>query len=272
VFGTFLAAAASAGCAASLATLQPAHVAPRGHGQVTAGFEVGLPTGTLGRVIDSAEPLVNRARERALTDEEVQQLLDVGVNVAASPPSFGQHFAAAYVPIDRTEVQLRYAGGGWRLGARYQPLRHEDGPFDMVVGFGAARATAGIPYDDVVPYLDARDFTRWTFDLPVLIGTSRSWFRAWVGPKMLYSRFDTRLAITLPNNPPEVASLAGHAWYFGGQGGFAIGYRYVFLGVELTMARLSGDATATGLTEAPSHRTDISGMVYYPALALMGEF
>ena len=265
---------ASAGCAASLATLQPAHVAPRGHGQVTAGVEVGVPTGTIAQAIDAAQTLADQADDRALTEPEIPRLFHAGVNLTASPPSFGQHFAAAYTVVDRTEVQVRYAGGGWRLGGRFQPLRHEDGPFDLVVGFGAARATTGLPLNDIVQYLGVDDFTRWTFDLPVLLGTSRRWFRTWVGPRFMYSRFGTRLAITLPNNAAERASLEGHVWYFGAQGGFAVGYRYVFLGVELTMARLFGDASAsaTGSTAIMSRRTDVSGTVVYPALALMGEF
>lgn len=262
------------GCAPSLATLQPAHVAPRGHAQATLGMEIAIPTGTIARVVDAGESLANEARNRSLSDAEIAQLFDAGVNVASSPPSIGQHLAVAYSVSDQAEVGIRYAGGGWRLGGRYQLLRHEqeEHPFDMVVGFGVARSTTAIPLGDVVPYLEARDFTRWTFDVPLLIGTSRSWFRAWTGPKFLYSRFDTAVAITLPMNATEMGSLQGHAYYVGAQGGFAIGYRHVFLGIELTMGQLSGSATLVTMLSVPTPPTDISGFVIYPAFALMGEF
>lgn len=240
--------------------------------QATAGMEIGIPTGTVDRVIDSGRTLASQANDRMLTDAEVDQLFDAGVNLVASPPSVGQHFALAYTVVDRTEVQVRYAGGGWRLGGRRQLLRHEDGPFDLVVGLGVARATNAIPFGDYVPYVEAEDFTRWTFDLPALIGTSRSWFRVWVGPRLLYSRFGTRVTVTLPNNPVEGGQLEGHAFYFGGQGGVAVGYRYAFFGVELTMGELRGSATTTPLLSAPTRTTDVNGFVVYPAFALMGEF
>ena len=73
-------------------------------------------------------------------------------------------------------------------------------------------------------------------------------------------------------NPVAYGSLDGHARYLGGQGGFAVGYRHVFVGFELTVTRISGSATMTTSLDVPSRSTDISGMVVYPAVALLGEF
>ncbi|MBC8133194.1 MAG: hypothetical protein H7X95_09465 [Deltaproteobacteria bacterium] len=259
-------------CAPSLATLQPAHVAPQGHVQATAGMEIAIPTGTIAKVFEVGESLAGEARTRMLSDAEIARLFNTGVTIAASPPSIGQHFAIAYSLLDRTEIGIRYAGGGWRLGGRYQFLRHEEGPFDLVVGLGVARSTTSIPLGNVVPFLEASDFTRWTIDVPILIGTSRSWFRVWTGPKFLYSRFDTSVAVTLPMNAVETGSLRGHATYVGAQGGFAVGYRHVFLGFELTLGQLSGSANVATMLSVPTPPTDISGFVVYPSFALMGEF
>jgi hypothetical protein len=260
------------GCAPSLATLQPAHVAPKGHVQAVAGFEIGVPTGTIARTVDVGQSLGKQAQSRQLTDAEVIQIFDAGVNWVSSPPSVGQHFAVAYTLVDRVEVEIRYAGGGWRLGGRYQVLDRASGPFDMVLGFGAARSTVEVPLSDQIPYLTNRDFKRWTFDLPALIGTSRDWFRTWVGPRILYSRFEAGLTAALPMNPVEAAALEGHALYVGGQGGVAVGYRHAFIGVELTLAELFGSASASTTVSIPAHSTDISGFVVYPAMALMVEF
>jgi hypothetical protein len=49
----------------------------------------------------------------------------------------------------------------------------------------------------------------------------------------------------------------------------------VFFGVELTMGQLKGSATTTTTTTALTaltRKTDLSGVVVYPAFALMGEF
>jgi hypothetical protein len=235
-------------------------------------MEVAIPTGTVGKVVDAARTVADMAQTQDITDEQKGQLLDAGMNLLASPPSVQPLFSIAYTIADRTEIGLRYAGAGWRLGGRYQPLRHQDGPFDLVLGLGAARATTPIPVDKVLPVLEASDFTRYTFDLSVLMGTFRDLFRVWAGPKVLYSRFDSTLRLTLVQMETQLATFEGDAVYFGGQAGVAVGYRYVFFGAELTMGELSGSATATTTLMAARRRTDISGFVVYPAFALMGEF
>lgn len=262
----------AAGCAPSLATLQPAHVAPRGHAQATLGVEIGVPKGTVDDVIGAGRRLAEAAQSGTITDEQKWQLFDAGVNLVASPPSASQHLAIAYTIVDRTELSLRYVGGGWRLGGRYQIFSHTDAPLDVVVGFGAARSTTPIPAGDVLPVLKVDDFTRWTFDLPLLAGTSNEWFRVWFGPRLMYSRFDTALRLELVQDETVMASFHGSALYYGGQIGAAVGYRHVFFGVELTLAGMSGTAAAITTLAIPTRRTELQGFIIYPAFGLLGEF
>lgn len=265
--------ALSPGCAPSLATLQPAHVAPRGHLQVTAGLEVAVPTGTLVSAVDAGRTLAGSARSQTLSAQDQGRLFDAGVTFAASPVAVVPHFSLSYGVYDRTEVGLRYSGDAWRLGGRYQLLAHEQDPLDMVVGVGVSRAATAVPVGDVIPVLTVDDFVRWTSDLSLLVGTSRSWFRVWAGPKLVYTTFDTSLRAELYMNEQQLATFQGHGLYYGGQGGVALGYRKLFLGVELTLMELSGTARTSATTLATGARTtDISGFVVYPAFALMGEF
>lgn len=271
--GCGLALALAMGCAPSLATLQPAHVAPRGHLQVTAGLEVAVPTGTLVSAVDAGRTLAGSARTQALSAQDQARLFDAGVTFAASPVAVVPHFALSYGIYDRTEVGLRYSGDAWRVGGRYQLLAHEQDPLDMVVGLGLSRAATAVPVGDVIPVLSVDDFTRWTGDVSLLVGTSRSWFRVWAGPKLVYTAFDTSLRAELYMNEQQLATFQGHGLYYGGQGGVALGYRKLFLGVELTLMELSGTASTSATTLAIGSRTtDISGFVVYPAFALMGEF
>jgi hypothetical protein len=265
-------ALAATGCAPSLATMQPARVGPQGSVQVTAAMEVAIPTGTISRTLDVATTISDRALNGdPISEADRQQLFTAAVNVLASPPSLSPLFAVAYAVRDRIEVGLRYAGQGWRLGARYQPLRHEDGPFDLVVGAGVARSAYKIPLAEFISVLEVDDFTRWTIDVPVTVGASRSWFRTWIGPKLVYSRFDTAVRLVIPNEVPEVVSFDGHSTFIGGVGGVALGYRNLFFGIELTVGRLSG-STATALSTAGVLRSaDVGGTVVYPAFGLMGE-
>ena len=175
------------------------HVAPKGHFQGTAAMEIGVPTGTLSQTIDTGKALAEAAARRmSLTPDEERRVFEAGVNFLAVPPAIGPQLAMAYVPLDRFEVGIRNAGGGWRLGARYQLLSHEDGPFDLTVGVGVSRSTYKVPVASAIPVLDVDDFTRYTIDTPILVGTSRSWFRVWAGPRFLYSSFSTVMRLSIP--------------------------------------------------------------------------
>src|SRR5262245_2403890 len=271
----------AAGCAPSLSTMQPAHVAPKGHLQATVGLEISAPTATITDLIDTAKTLSTTAGNRDLMPAEEQQVFEAGVNTVVVPPSVGYHLAANYTLIDNLELGLRYAGGGWRLGSRYQILHRETGPFDLTFGLGVARSAYKIPIASSIPILEVEDFTRYTIDVaPLQIGTSRSWFRLWAGPKFLYSRFSTALRLSIPFIAEiDLASFEGHAIYYGGQAGMAFGYRYLFFAVELTMAGISGtadvktaDLSRDGSMMPVARSADLSGFVIFPTFGLIGQF
>jgi hypothetical protein len=158
------------------------------------------------------------------------------------------------------------------VGARYQLLDHERGPFDLTVGLGVSRFSFSFPLSDQIPGLSLSDFTRWQLDVPILVGTSRDWYRVWAGPKLLVTSFSTELALKLPGDT-TLARFDGTAAFVGGQGGFALGYRRLFVAFELTLAEALGSAhlTAVGLTP-PTHDTHISSFTIFPSLGLMAEF
>ena len=95
----------------------------------------------------------------------------------------------------------------------------------------------------------------------------------WAGPKVVYSRFSTAMRLSIPGgrsriSPPSTANT----FYYGGQGGVAFGYRYIFFAVELTMAQMFGSAAVTSAPAGIARAADLSGLVIYPAFGLMGEF
>jgi len=107
--------------------------------------------------------------------------------------------------------------------------------------------------------------------VPMLIGTSHDFVRVWIGPKLLFTWFETQLTLQIPDDV-SVARFDGHATYLGGQGGLALGYKHAFLAVELTIAESFGSArtTVTGF-DPPSHDTKISTLIVYPSIGLMLE-
>lgn len=261
-----------AACAPSLAGLQPAHVAPAGHVQAAAAFELGVPTGAIHDVVETSRTLGEIAQTQTISTAQRAQLLDAGMSLAASPPAFGPHFALAYGAVPGVELGLRYAVGTWRLGTRYQLLDRTSGPCDLVVGLGLSRSSQGVPADEVLQVVSIDDVTRWTLDVPLLAGTGRSWYRAWIGPKLLFSTLSTAVRLDLAQGEVVAAGFAGRTLYYGGQAGFAIGYRNVFLALELTVARMAGSAhIVDGTAEFVNRSIDLTGTAIYPAVGLIGE-
>ena len=262
-------------CAPSLSTFQTAAVPPKGHFAVAAGFEGSLPVGTLLDAVDTGKDLGGKVeRGETLTTDEKWRMFDAGMQLLLSPPSAGYHLSAAYVPVERWEVSLRYAGSALRLGTRYQLLDRATGPFDMSAGIGVSRFTYALPISDYIPVLKIDDFTRWQIDVPVLIGMQNRFFRFWAGPRFVATFFDTAMRLDLGAADVVLASMSGNAYYLGGQSGIGLGYRWIFLAFELTVTEMVGHAqvNAPAITDAPSRDLALSGLVIYPSIGLMGEF
>lgn len=269
------AALAISACAPPLSTFQTARIPPKGTTEAVAGFEASLPVGTLSDVVQAGKDVAAKGNSgQSLTADEKWQLFDAGTAVLLSPPSFGYHFMLAYVPTDKLEIGLRYAGGALRLGARYQLLTRENGPFDMNAGIGIARFGSGISIINYVPGLEVGSFSRWQIDVPVLIGTQNRWFRAWTGPRFVATFFDASLTLDLRSQAPTTAAIEGHAYYLGGQGGVGVGYRWLFVAFEMTLAEMLARAyaSAPAISDAPTRTIAPSGFVIYPSVGLMGEF
>ncbi|EYF04756.1 Hypothetical protein CAP_4232 [Chondromyces apiculatus DSM 436] len=265
------------GCAPSLSTFQPAHVARKGHVQIEAGSDISIPTSGVGRLVDAAEALVDVAEQRELRDEEKQTLFDAGAALAINALSPVPHVGLAYTPVDKLEVSVRYSGA-LRLGLRYQFLTKARHGVDLSAGFGAARYTLAFPVSSVLGILELEDFERWQFDIPILVGKSGDWYRLWGGPKGMFTTFGTQLVLTTPevsgsstSQETQLASFDGTAFYLGAQGGVALGYKYVFVGFELSMAYLAAASEMTVLGQ-PVHAVDLDSLVVAPGIALMMEF
>jgi hypothetical protein len=262
------------GCAPPLSTFQTARIAPKGTWAAAVGLEGSVPLGTLGDIVDSGENLGVRASHgETLSSNEKWQVFGAGMQLLLGPPSVGYHFMAAYVPVDRVEVSLRYAGSALRLAGRYQVLYRETAPFDMAIGLGIARFSYGVPMGSYIPVLKVDSFSRWQIDVPWLIGTQNRWFRAWTGPRFLATFFDAGLRFETSSQTVG-ASMSGSAFFVGGQGGLGVGYRWLFVAFELTVAEMLGGAQtrAPGIADSPTRDLELNGLVIYPSFGLMGEF
>jgi hypothetical protein len=272
-----LALFSSLGCAPALSGMQPAHVAAKHHAQAEFGMDVSIPTGTITDAIDAAQTLVSAAKERQLTEAEVQQVYQAAGATLLNPPSATPHVGLGFTVVNNLEISLRYATSSLRLGGRYQFLNKEKHGIDASAGLGLGYFILPLPLGDTLKIIELEDFTRFQLDIPVVFGTRGSWYRLWGGPRFMYTRFGTELKLTLPEIPGvspgevQLASFGGNGFYVGGQAGVAVGYKYVFLGFELTFVRLIMNGNLEVL-QKPVTNIDLSSNIVYPALGLMGEF
>lgn len=263
------------GCATSLSGFQPAHVGPRGQVRVEIGEDVSIPTGAIASTIDAGKALVALARDRMLTENEKIQLFGAGVNVGLNPPGFVEHIGASYNFADRWELSLRYAGGGGRIASRYQIRAQETDGFDLSVGLGVARTSTSFPIDEVLDIIEVDGFERWQIDLPALVGWHNDFFRFWMGPRLSLTSYSAALVLhgqSAPGAEPsrDVARVEGSGTFIGVQLGGAVGYRWVFLAIELTTTRFGGHAELDVFGRRAS--ADTSSWVFQPGIGLMGEF
>jgi hypothetical protein len=264
-----------AGCAPALSSFTPAHVAPRKHVQAEVGFDVSVPTGTIGEVVDAGEALADSAQGRELSESEQEQLFRAGAALALNPPSATPHVGFGYSVLDHFEINGRYSIGALRVGARYQLLEQAPDGIDLTAGLGAARYVYEFPISDQIPLVHLEDFTRWQLDFPVLVGKHGNWYRIWAGPRVLLTFYGTELTFEQPeiagvtSEKTVAASLDGVAAYVGGQVGAAIGYKYAFFGFELTCAKFWTNAELK--LPGREQDVDLESLIIYPGFALMLE-
>jgi hypothetical protein len=270
-----LVGATGAGCAPALSSFAPAHVGPKGQWTPRVGVDIAIPTGGIGSLVDAGKTLAGAARTRTLEQDEKVRLLAAGMNLALNTPALLQHWGVAYNPVDRWETSLDYAGGAWRLGGRHQWLAQEEDGADLSVGVGLSRYARDFPIADIIDIIDLDGYRRWTLDLPIAIGRHGSYYRVWTGPKVAFMHQSAALVLHNPARADvaahdDVASASGNASLWGGHAGGALGYRSLFLAVELTIARLIGTAELNVFGRTTS--ADTSSWVISPGIALMGAF
>jgi hypothetical protein len=264
------------GCAPTVSSFTPAHVAPKHHVQAEAGFDVSVPVTGVAGLWDQVDNLAEAAGTRELSDEEQRRLFRGAAGLALNPPSASGHVGLGYTVIDALELNGRLMTGAWRLGGRYQVLRQADHAVDGTFSLGGGHYSYEFPLSDQIPFIRLENFSRWQLDAGFLVGKHADWYRWWVGPKLLFTTYGTELVFEHPipgaggGNTQVLASLDGVGAYVGGQLGMAVGYKHVFAAFELTYAKFWTNAKLELLSER--HDTNLQTSIVSPGFALLFEF
>jgi hypothetical protein len=259
--------------------MQPASVVPVGHVHAVAAADVSVGVQGIVDAVDSAQELSDRVNNGGqLTTADFDTVLKTASALLVNTPSVGPHIQLGVGVAPRVEVDFRYALQAIRFGARYQFLgvpavrelgQGEGQGFAGTAGFGYSRyvGAAYLP-SEIDSVVLSQDTSRNELDIPLTFGWSNRFAHFWFGPKYLYSKFSHNIGVCFDlddNGTPSagsngcqssgIASLSGSAHYLAGQVGVAVGYRYVWLALELTAARMwasadgvltDGSATVSG--------------------------
>ncbi len=260
---------AAAGCAPVLSTMQPASVHDGVH--VGVGLDGSVAPGVIADAIELGDRLGTEVGQGGTLDEgDLAALYDAAAKVLVGLPGVGGQLVGAYGWNGRYEVGLRLASSAIRVGARWQFLRDEHHGIDASIGLGLSAYTAGAVAElfDVVKIGDP---TRGELDVPLLFGWSNDIGHLWFGGKLQMTGFDYATSIDTGSETLTLVNFGGSSRYLGLQVGGAIGFRWVWLAAELTVARLSADVTLD-VFEGTSRDLAFSATVVAPSIGVMGRF
>ncbi|HEY5961678.1 MAG TPA: hypothetical protein VIV60_34195 [Polyangiaceae bacterium] len=205
MLGTLALIGAAGGCAPTLSTFTPAHVARAGHVQVEVGADVSVPSGGLNNLVDIGKAAVDATQGQRLSEPQMHEVLGASASLLLNPPSMNTHLGVGVGILQNWEVSGRLVSGGWRLGSRYELLHQAEHGITLSTGIGVGHyswSAAGLEQlNDLndnfgLDLVHFDEYSRWQFDIPLLIGKSGTWYRWWTGPKILLCTYDTRLTVT----------------------------------------------------------------------------
>lgn len=279
------------GCATTLATHQTARAIEPGHVQATAGTGVYIPVGAtlfaISEGVAQTTKIIEAAQSGAeyqLTDDDREKLITAAIALAVLPPSPTQEFSLRTGILKNWDAGLRYSISAVRLDSKYQLYHADDGPnvapeyqrsVDLAVGGAVSKYLFDNVVFDALEFVQMGDFDRWDFEVPVYASIEWGYiFKAYGAVKYVYSHttMDARLvntantAGTITGLDIDVGDTEVGTHFIGATAGIMAGYRYVYVGVELTGGYTYARPFVLG------RRRDLGGATFYPSIALDVRF
>ena len=253
-----------------------------GHVQAQAALDVNVPASRIVDAVDVAGTLGSRyASDPSYvpTSDEQRQALAAGVGLGLSSPGVNPDFMLRMGVVKNLDVGLRWSGlaahvdGKYRFLATREPTAEEEEAERGKIGNGPDRGFQGAVsigiskslYDgfvfDALDFLDVGDYSRWNVEVPLIFGSRLGDFgHVWFGPKYVFSTYSVDASL---QNVGIVSKSSGTIHHLGAFGGVGVGYKVVFVFLELTIAKMFAEPEVFG------QRTDLGGIVVVPAGGLM---
>ncbi|MHB8876297.1 MAG: hypothetical protein ACYC8T_21605 [Myxococcaceae bacterium] len=235
---------AGTGCATSISTMQLARPVEPKHFQVTGGWGIYAPLGTVGvlgsQAVKQAQAGVKAVQDHSaysLSETDQQELLTSGISLAVLSPGWGYEMSVRTGVVKNLDVGLRYNVNSLRLDTKYRLLHHGNGleaklpgqlpvsggpelapaqpdeapatrSYDLAIGLGVSRYFFSNVLFKFLEYVKLDDFSRWDFEVPIYLSAEFGQvFKVYGAPKYIYSR--TTLDEKLVNYSDVAADLSG---------------------------------------------------------------
>lgn len=262
-------------CSTSMTQLQTARTLAPGQVQVQGGLSVPISTTVIGSLVDLGGTLGTRFTEaeqanRPITREEEQQALETGMALVLFHPGVMPELGGRIGVLPRLDVGLTYGGTLVKADAKLQLVRQEDaldlalvGTYVHHLGYGGSVLKSTY---SILEFLQLGDYTR--NDLGVGLLASGEWndvFAAYGGVRYLASlvSLDTDLQRVESSTGAGHTELSPTLHTLSGTAGLMVGYKYVFLAAELTVARVIAKSEILGAER------DYSGWIIAPSVGLV---
>jgi hypothetical protein len=263
----------SSACGTTISTLQPAEPMRPGHVQAQGAFNVNVPASRIIDAVDSVATLTDRYASDPNykpTDAEQKEALAAGVGLGLSSPGVNPDLMLRVGIFKNFDAGIRWSALNVHLDGKYRFLQTkvtpDDDPdadpgFQGAVSLGISKTLYSGFVFDALEFLHIDDYSRWNLEVPVIFGSRLGNFgHAWFGPKYIYSHYSVDASL---KNVGIVSETSGSIHHIGAFGGAGLGYKYVFVFLELTIANMFAKPEIFG------QKTDLGGIVVVPALGLM---
>jgi hypothetical protein len=264
------------GCTTTLTNLTTAKALEPGSVQITGGGYATATTNVVGRTFDAGKEAYDQIQDTPENEEVTVDTFRTYIEAALAwllfQPGFTFEAQFRIGVTDRVlegiDFGLRYDGNVIKPDVKLQLWESTDEAWAIATSFGYGYHTSIV--SSVVEWVTLTDIGRHDFDLQTIISYHYGdWFRGYVAPRVMHSRISTSdklpgfLADRVPQeirdqSPSQYIEGTG-AWYVGSSVGTQLGWKYVFVSLELGVYRLMFKPTVLEET------ADFSGMVFTPA-------
>lgn len=264
------------GCTTTLTNLTTAKALEPGHVQVTGGGYGTVTTNVIGRTFDAGkeayDQIENTPEDEEITVETFRTYINAALAWLLFQPGFTfegmLRVGITDAVAEGIDAGIRYDGNVIKPDVKLQIWESTDEAWAFATSLGYGYHSSIV--SSVVEWVTLTDIGRHDVDLQTILSYHHGeWLRAYAAPRVMFSAITTsdklpsflaeRVPQEIQDQSPSQYIDGANAWYVGGSIGTQLGYKYVFLALEMGLHRLIFSPTVL------DDETNFGGWVFTPA-------